>query len=91
MGGAWAGWGGAGRECAVQRLPLRKMRKRRSSVWLEGGRDCSHPPEEQVVGAVVPPHRLAAIGQPEVLVAVPAADDEQVGLSGQEGGGAAVG
>lgn len=40
-----------------------------------------------MVGAVVPPHRLAAIGQSEVFIAVAAADDQQVGFGGQEGGG----
>ena len=43
--------------------------------WEEGP-DCSHPPEQQVVRAVVPPHSLAAVGQTEVLVAVPSADDQ---------------
>lgn len=46
-----------------------------------------HAPQQQVVGAVVPPHRLAAIGQSEVFIAVAAADDQQVGFGGQEGGG----
>lgn len=35
----------------------------------------SDPPEQQVVGAVVPPDCLAAIGQSEVLVAVAPRDD----------------
>lgn len=44
-----------------------------------------------MVGAVVPPDRLAAIGQSKVFIAVAAADDQQVGFDGQEGGGAPSG
>jgi len=40
-----------------------------------------------VVGAVIPPHCLAAIGQPEVLVAVAPGDHQVIGLGGEVGGG----
>lgn len=42
-----------------------------------------------MVGAVVAAHRLAAVGQPEVLVAVAARDHQVVGLGGDVGGGPA--
>lgn len=51
--------------------------------------DTSDPPEQQVVGAVVPAHRLTAVGQPEVLVAVATRDHQVVGLRGDVGGGPA--
>jgi len=46
-------------------------------------------PKQQVVGAVVPAHRLAAAGEPEVLVAVAARDHQVVGFGRDEGGGPA--
>lgn len=46
----------------------------------------SHPPEEKVVGAVISAHRLAAVGESEVLVAVASADDQQLGFRTVSGG-----
>lgn len=44
-----------------------------------------------MVGAVIPPNRLAAIGQPEVLVAVAPGDHQVIGLGDEVGGGSVVG
>lgn len=57
------------------------------------GLDCliiSNPPKQKVVGAVVPPNRFAAVGQPEVLVAVSTRNNKMVGFGRDVGGGSAV-
>lgn len=45
--------------------------------WVGGGSD---PPQQEVVGAVVAPHALAAVGQAEILVAIATADDQHFGF-----------
>lgn len=50
----------------------------------------SNPPKQKVVGAVVPPHRFTAVGQPEVLVAVSTRNNKMVGFGRDVGGGSAV-
>lgn len=42
--------------------------------------EVSDPPKQKVVGAVVPPHCLTAIGQSEVLVAIAARNDKVIGF-----------
>lgn len=54
---------------------------------VPGDRGCSCSPEEEVVGAVVPAHCLAAAGQAEILVAIPATDHQHLGFGEGEGRG----
>lgn len=53
------------------------------------GQGVSDLPEQEVVGAVVPSHRLAAVGESEVLVAVAAGYDQVVAFRRDVGGGSA--
>lgn len=46
----------------------------------------SDPPQQEVVGAVVAPHALAAVGQAEVLVAIAAADHQHFGFGQSQAG-----
>lgn len=52
-------------------------------VAVGGGSD---PPQQEVVGAVVAPHALAAVGQAEVLVAIAAADHQHFGFGQSQAG-----
>lgn len=83
------------RDSRVQRLEQHASRKGRSLISNHGGLiwsgwSLSHAPQQQVVGAVVSSHGLAAAVQPEVLVAVSAADHQQSGFTCEEGGGPAL-
>lgn len=54
------------------------------------GPGVSHPPQQEVVRAVVSPNSFAAVGQPKVLVTVSAGYHQVVGLWREVGRGPAA-
>lgn len=80
MRGAGAGGGGEGGQDTPSSAHTGASTPLSSPGWSRGGRGCSCSPEEEVVGAVVPAHCLAAAGQAEILVAIPTADHQHLGF-----------